>query len=108
HQEEDTNEVPASLVHFDSAVDSYIFPLIPAGKKAQVINPNFGSIRTSDWSGQSNYHGLQAGLTQRPVKGLTYQLAYTWSKSIDTGAGAFLEGNKSFNTPAPPWPSNPP
>jgi hypothetical protein len=107
HQEEDTNEVPAPLVHFDSAIDSYIFPLIPAGKKAQVINPNFGSIRTSDWSGQSNYHGFQAGLTQRPVKGLTYQLAYTWSKSIDNGSGVFQAGNESFNTAAASWAFDP-
>ena len=65
HQEEDTNEVPASLVHFDSAIDSYIFPLIPAGTKAQTVNPNYGNIRASDWNGQSNYHGFQANLLQQ-------------------------------------------
>ena len=107
HQEEDTNEVPATLVHFDSALDSYVFPQIPNGQTAQIINPNFGNIRASDWSGQSNYHGLQAGLTQRPVKGLTYQLAYTWSKSIDNGSGVFQAGNESFNTAAASWAFDP-
>jgi hypothetical protein len=107
HQEEDTNEVPASLVHFDSAIDSYIFPLIPAGKTAQVINPNYGNIRASDWSGHSTYHGLQTGLTQRLLKGLTYQLAYTWSKSIDNGSGVFQAGNESFNSAAASWAFDP-
>jgi hypothetical protein len=103
HQEEDTNEVPAPLVRFDSAVDSYIFPL----GKPQVINPNYGNIRASDWNGQSNYHGFQANLVQRPVKGLSYQLAYTWSKSIDNGSGVFQAGNESFNTAAASWAFDP-
>ena len=105
HQEEDTNEVP--FASFNSAIGSYIFPLIPAGQKAKVINPNFGNIRASDWSGQSNYHGFQANLVQRPIKGLSYQLAYTWSKSIDNGSGVFQAGNESFNTAAASWAFDP-
>lgn len=31
----------------------------------------------------SNYHGLQVGLTRHMHKGLAFQLAYTWSKAID-------------------------
>ena len=105
HQEEDTNQVPFAT--FNTALDSYVFPLIPAGKKAQVINPNYGNIRTSDWNGQSNYHGFQANLVQRPVKGLSYQLAYTYSKSIDNGSGVFQAGNESFNTAAASWAFDP-
>ena len=105
HQEEDTNEVPFAT--FNTALDSYVFPLIPAGKKAQVINPNYGNIRASDWNGQSNYHGFQANLVQRPVKGLSYQLAYTWSKSIDNGSGVFQAGNESLNTAAASWAFDP-
>jgi hypothetical protein len=105
HQEEDTDEVPPWLV---KSVDShYVFPTPAAGAKPQRINPNFGSIRTSDWSGQSNYHGLNVNLVQRPVKGLSYQIAYTWSKSIDNGSGVFQGGNESFNTAAASWAFDP-
>ena len=31
----------------------------------------------------SNYHGLQTTLTQRPSRGLSFQASYTWSKAID-------------------------
>ena len=77
HQEEDTDQVPPSLVHFDTGLDSYVFPIPAAGQKPQRINPNFGQISYSDWSGQSNYHALQVNLVQRPLKGLSYQVAYT-------------------------------
>ena len=56
---------------------------------------------------RSNYHGLQFNLTQRPVKGLSYQVAYTFSKSIDNGSGVFQGGNESFNTIAPGFPWQP-
>jgi len=104
HQEEDIDEVPASLVHFDSALDSYVFPTTGP---IQRINPGFGSIRHSDWSGQSNYHALQVNLVQRPVKGLSYQIAYTYSKSIDNGSAVFQGGNESFNTAAASWAFDP-
>ncbi len=41
----------------------------------------------------SNYHGLQATLTQRLNRGLSFQASYTWSKAIDDSAtptGFFL------------------
>ncbi len=31
----------------------------------------------------SNYHGMQATVTQRLNRGLSFQVAYTWSKAID-------------------------
>jgi hypothetical protein len=107
HQEEDTNEVPVAT--FNTAQDSYNFPLVALNpnKKAQVINPNYGNIRASDWSGHSTYHGFQANLVQRPVKGLSYQIAYTYSKSIDNGSGVFQAGNESFNTAAASWAFDP-
>jgi len=38
---------------------------------------------------------------------LSYQLAYTWSKSIDNGSGVFQGGNESFNTAAASWAFDP-
>lgn len=34
-------------------------------------------------AGNSSYHGLQMNLSQRMTRGLQYNLAYTWSKSLD-------------------------
>jgi hypothetical protein len=42
-------------------------------------------------------------LVQRPIKGLMYQVAYTWSKSIDNGTGTFSEGSDSTNTVGSAW-----
>jgi hypothetical protein len=92
HPSVEADMVPPSLVHFDTASDSYIFPIPAPGTPIQRINQGFGSILYSDWSGQSNYHALQANLVQRPVKGLTYQIAYTWSKSIDNGSNSLADG----------------
>ncbi len=98
HQIEDNDQVPMSLVHFDTGLDSFIFPIPAAGQKVQRINPNFGAIRSSDWNGQSNYHALQANLVQRLTKGLTYQVAYTFSKNLDNGSTTWQGGNESSNS----------
>ena len=103
HAIEETDEVPPSLVHFSTALDSFVFPVPASGTKPQRINPNFGNISVSEWSGQSNYHALQANLVQRPLKGLSYQIAYTWSKSIDNGSSTLSEANESGNTRGSAW-----
>jgi len=57
--------------------------------------PQFGSLATVDTARNSTYHSLQARLEQRPWHGLSYLLAYTWSKSIDNGSeflGSATEG----------------
>jgi hypothetical protein len=95
-------------VTFNSALDAFVFPVPAPGQPLQRINTNFGAIRSVLWFGQSNYHALQANLVQRPVKGLTYQIAYTWSKSIDNGSTTFTEGNESSNTSSTSWALGPP
>lgn len=37
-------------------------------------------------NGESNYHGAQFSLTQRLSRGLHFNAAYTWSKSMDTSS----------------------
>jgi hypothetical protein len=106
HPIEDADVVPPSLVHFDAGLDSYVFPIPAPGTKPQRINPNFGRILSTEWSGHSSYHALQANLVQRPIRGLTYQIAYTWSKSIDDGSGTYGEG-ESANGVAAGWAFNP-
>ena len=44
----------------------------------------------------SNYNSLQVQLRQRFDHGLTYNIAYTWSRSLDEFSGLNLSGNNSF------------
>ena len=103
HPIDDTDQVPPSLVTFSPALDAYVFPVPAPGTKPQRINPNFGQIVATEWSGNSNYHALQANLVQRPIKNLSYQIAYTWSKSIDNGSSTYQEGNESTNSTSQSW-----
>jgi hypothetical protein len=48
--------------------------------------PGYTSINMYESSAASNYHGLQLGLTRRYQKGLTYSVAYTFSKALDDGS----------------------
>jgi hypothetical protein len=93
----DTNQVPASLV---TTVNSHF--VFPTTGPIQRINPNFGQIRSTEWSGHSSYHSLQTNLVQRLTKGLTYQVAYTWSKSMDDGTNTSAD-NESLNSVGQPW-----
>jgi len=49
------------------------------------ITDNFGYV------GNANYHGLQVTANMRSLHGLTFNVNYTWSKSIDDG-GTFRSG----------------
>jgi hypothetical protein len=44
----------------------------------------------------SNYNSLQVQLRQRYYRGLTYDIAYTWSKSLDDFSGYNIAGNGGF------------
>ncbi len=53
----------------------------------QVLNPNWGSINTSDtWNADSYYHGMQASLRRSWSQRMQVQSSYSWSKSIDTAS----------------------
>ena len=55
----------------------------------QKLNPNFSTINTTDtWNADSYYHGLQLSLKKQAGRGLHFQTAYTWSKSIDTASSS--------------------
>lgn len=45
--------------------------------------PNFGAVLQLNTSGTSNYNALQAVFRSRNWHGLTSQVAYTWSHSLD-------------------------
>jgi len=46
----------------------------------------FGAIRSTNNTATSNYHALQVDVNRRFRNGLLFGLAYTWSKSMDTGS----------------------
>jgi outer membrane receptor protein involved in Fe transport len=53
--------------------------------------PNFGTISAWEPRGPSNYNALQLTAEKRMSYGLSFLGAYTWSRSLDEGAG----GNSS-------------
>src|SRR5262249_11799347 len=63
-----------------------------AASLAVLINRFFSELRLQNASGDSYYHGLSIGLTQKRKHGLEYQLSYNWAKSIDTGSGVTSSG----------------
>ncbi len=62
--------------------------------------PAFGRIQQVDGLDNSNYHALSAKLTQRFSKGLTYLVAFTWSKAIDGGSAIRTNSGDTL------WPVN--
>ncbi len=49
--------------------------------------PGLGNLDYREYSGISNYHGLQASLNRRFVQGVQFGVSYTWSKSMDYTSG---------------------
>jgi hypothetical protein len=52
--------------------------------------------------GLSNYHALLMGLTQRLSQGLSLQLSFTWSKSIDNAGSAMVGSTGAIYSTAAP------
>jgi len=50
-------------------------------------NPVFNSIAAQIYDGWSNYNALQLRVQKRMSYGLSFQVNYAWSKSLDTGTG---------------------
>lgn len=50
------------------------------------LNPNYGTLRNWRNVVNSNYHSLQASFKMQAWRGITANVAYTWSHSIDEGS----------------------
>ena len=73
---------------------------IPQGSPRR--NPNFATLGIWDTNSPSWYNSLQVNLQRRFSQGLQYQLAYTWSKSIDWNTTQYAGesgGNEGFQIP---------
>ncbi|CAN5773263.1 hypothetical protein BH18ACI4_BH18ACI4_00370 [soil metagenome] len=69
------------------------FPAPPARNPPR--NPALGPTRVIYFNADSYYNGLQVNLERRFAHGLQFQMAYTFSKSIDTASDAV--GNYAFS-----------
>jgi hypothetical protein len=61
--------------------------------------PNFSDITIAFNGGFSSYNGFQARLEQRFTRGLSILNSFTWSKTIDNGAGSLESPNGNFPAP---------
>jgi hypothetical protein len=71
---------------WNTTVPTYVNgqPTFPAKfKQSNRINPLFASLTRSRWDGNADYNALQVTVRRRSVRGLQYQVFYTYSKSID-------------------------
>ena len=59
-------------------------------------NPNFGTFRVRPLDGHSVYHSLQTSLRRRFAQGVQFQIAYTYSKTLDDNSSIF-NGNDTSN-----------
>jgi hypothetical protein len=107
---DDFNLVPPSLTTI--APDGLLaFPCAPIVAGActavpAVINPNVGKIRGTVWDNTANYNAFVTAFSQRFSHGVSFEVAYTWSKAIDEGSNTLQEGenNNSTNNPYPFFP----
>jgi len=91
----------ANIVMPTLTSQGYLWP-VPIGS-GTVINPNAGDIRYANWGGESNYNGLEFGLTKRMSRGFSLQGSFTWSKSIDTSSSGSIEDNFVNSISSLPW-----
>jgi hypothetical protein len=63
----------------------------------------YGDILTYDFGSSPNYNSLQVSLTQRPVRGFQFGLAYTFSKALGTASSYNANDQISPFLPARFW-----
>lgn len=64
------------------------------------VNPNYGRLDWRHWGGSIAYHGLQSGLSMRPMHGVQFQGSFTWSKMLDNGSPTYANSeftSQNFN-----------
>jgi hypothetical protein len=79
------NPTPITLVGLRKYSSPNCDPLTGNGCPSDGV-PVFSSIFAQNTEAASNYNSLQASLEKRFTHGLQFQIAYTWSKSIDNAS----------------------
>jgi len=97
----------ATLNYTTTAPGNSGLPPIPAGETGAVLrfngfpanfirtNPQFANTYMISNLNTNNYHSLQATFTLRPVRGISMQNTYTWSKNL----GLFGEVGVNYQDP---------
>jgi hypothetical protein len=80
----DINTVPPAA---DTPL-GYVWPT-PRGSGVKPW-PTWGNVTAVMWEVSSTYNSLPVRVQKRLSKGLFFQGAYTWSKSLDTGSNALM------------------
>jgi hypothetical protein len=82
--------------------------ILPDGRRffpedGEKVNPHFSTIVNRPFNAHSFYHGLQARFHRRLRRGLSGQLSYTHSKSIDDSSSFFYttEADNAVMLPLP-------
>jgi hypothetical protein len=78
-RERDLNQLPTGTT----------FQTANAGANVNFLRPykGFANIPMLEHSGRSTYNGLQFEVTRRFARGLSYGMAYTYSKTMDNNSG---------------------
>ena len=71
-------------------------------KATQPVNPTMGVIRYIFWNGSSSYNGLNVNLDKKFSHGVQFQVAYTYSKSLDDTSQT-IAGDTFGNGINSPW-----
>jgi hypothetical protein len=79
------NPTPITLVGLRKYSSPLCDPFTGNGCPSDGV-PVFSSIFSQNTIANSNYNSLQASLEKRFAQGLQFQVAYTWSKSIDNAS----------------------
>jgi len=83
----DVSYVGVKGTNLDSSIKNFNSPAPGAGDiQARRPYPTFARIRYQDFSGASNYSGLQTHFEHRLTHGLSLTAAYTWSHELDNQA----------------------
>ena len=91
------NAVPRGATFLPQNQDPTRAPAAQLGSSALPTDllrpyPGYGAIRMWDYSGYSNYHALQTGVTRRYDRGLMFSFFYVWSKALGINNDDFTPG----------------
>ena len=83
--------------HLNIALDENVAFPGPGSVPARRPYPNYATISSWEPRGPSSYNGLQASAQKRLSQGISLLAAYTYSKSLDEGAGGNSSSGESRN-----------
>ena len=81
----DLNTIPAGANFQDENIDPTNNR--PFARQFLVPHTGYNNIDLREWASSSNYHSLQFSANRRFATGITFGVAYTWSKAMDYNSG---------------------